>query len=488
MKKYNLYVIIKKSFNELFVCRKGNEMNFKVFWDKISSLINDNKQNLVKLALSAIALMCLVIVLYFSSDNFNVGDEVNTFVTYIENRQYGMAESYYEGLEKEFSDSKINKFDKKASKKLSNILMNSADMYVNGELTKEKYMGLINILNSLKTIEIDSSSLIDLGKRVDQMYIEENITYDSASSYLQISSSLRGINQELDEYKQHIKTIYESREIYKNATKLQSVKKYHEAINEYDKVLEEDEKYYSLAENAKKESIKLMYDYYLEQGKYFAEEGKYEEALKYLSYLNPYYDNEKIDELEEEYNKYISHYTMTSDDIISLIARRSSESKKDLSVNSYLQTINGKRYYYGEVLKEDEVINEVLIDAKTKKIYSYKSQKKDYVSEYSDAYYYFDEISGQMKFSISKESAQSMLEKVFNENNKKYNSVKLLTVEEIEKYSNKDLEKMTKKNGNIYYYFSVKTGWFKPKEVFSIDMYNKIIYSIEDEVVKEYKV
>ena len=39
------------------------------------------------------------------------------------------------------------------------------------------------------------------------------------------------------------------------------IKKYKEAIDKYDKVVKEDKKYYSLAQNKKQECIKAMYDY-----------------------------------------------------------------------------------------------------------------------------------------------------------------------------------------------------------------------------------
>ncbi|MPN37864.1 hypothetical protein SDC9_185385 [bioreactor metagenome] len=42
---------------------------------------------------------------------------------------------------------------------------------------------------------------------------------------------------------------------------------------------------------------------------------------------------------------------------------------------------------------------------------------------------------------------------------------------------------MINRNGNIYYYFMVKTGWFKPKEIYMVNMYDKTIYNlIEDKV------
>ena len=429
-------------------------MNFKAFYDKIVDLIYGNRRNIMRVSFSALALLLLIIVLFFSSDNFNINSEVDTLIKYIDGRQYTMAETYFDDIEKEFSDSK---------------------------------MGLINTVNALNTISVDASNLVDLGKRVDEMYKEENITYESATSYLQITSSLKGVNQGLDEYKQHIKTLYESRQIYKDATKNQSIKKYHEAIELYDKVLKEDDKYYSLAQNAKKECIEVMHDYYISQAKSLAEEGKYEEALKNLSYLNPYYDDDNISELEEEYNKFISNYTMTSDDIINMITRRSDEKKEDLSVVlSYLQIIDGKRYYYGDVSKNEKIINEVLIDTETKKMYSYKSDKKDYNCDYSDAYFKIDENSGETIFSIDKEQAKDILESKFEEENKKYKSIELLENKKIEKYNNDDLKNMINKNGNVYYYFSVKIGWFRAKETYVINMYDRTLYQLVNDEVQSF--
>lgn len=461
-------------------------MNFKAVYDKVVDLIYDNRRNIVRISFSTLALLLLLIVLYFSSDNFNINNEVDTLVTYIEDRQYSIAENYYDDVEKEFSDSKMNRFNQKVSKKLSSLLINKGDMYINGQVTKEQYMGLVNIVNALNSISVEPTNLIELGKRVDEMYKEENITYESASSFLQITSTLNGVDKGLDEYKQHIKTIYESREIYKEGTKNQSIKKYHEAIELYDKVLKEDEKYYSLAENAKKECIKIMHDYYIKQAKGLAEEGKYEDALKYLSYLNPYYDEDEINDLQEQYNKYISNYTMTSDDIINLIVRRSKENKNDLSVVSYLQTVDGKRYYYGEVVKNDKVINEVLIDTETKELYSYKSDKKSYNCDYSDAYFKIDEDSGQIIFSINQDQAKSILEDKLYENKKNYKSIELLAEDKQEKYSNDDLKEMINKNGNIYYYFTVKMGWFKPKEIYMVNIYDKTTYNLTKEKVEHF--
>lgn len=461
-------------------------MDFKTFYDKAVDLIYDNRQKIVKVSLTALSVILLMIVLYFSSDNLSVNKEVEDLVTHIENRNYDEAENYYDDLLKKFSDSKMDRFNKKASKKLSSLLMNSADAYINNKITKEHYMGLINMINSLNTIKIDSTSLIDLAKRVDEMYKEENLSYEDASSYLQVTSTLRGVKQGLDEYKQHIKVLYESREVYKEATKYQSIKKYNEAIDHYNKVIEEDEKYYSLAKSAKEECIKLMYDYYMGYAKNFANEGKYEEAVKYLGYLMPYYDEEEIEELIEEYNKHISDYTMSTDDIISLISKRGNLNKKDIEIVSYLQTIKSHRYYYAEVLEDDKVINEVLIDTKSKNMYSYKSDKKDYNCTYSDAYFKIDENSGKIVLSIDKKEGKSILEKELTSDEKKYKSIKELNNDEIKKFNNKALEKMIKNNGNIYYYFLVKAGWFKPKEVYIVNIYNKEIYTLTESGVELY--
>lgn len=56
------------------------------------------------------------------------------------------------------------------------------------------------------------------------MYLNENIVYDKALSYLTAASTLNNINDELDRYKQKIKEFNESRRIYEEATENQQVK------------------------------------------------------------------------------------------------------------------------------------------------------------------------------------------------------------------------------------------------------------------------
>ena len=66
----------------------------------------------------------------------------------------------------------------------------------------------------------------------------------------------------------------------------------------------------------------------------------------------------------------------------------------------------------------------------------------------------------------SKEYLTFILEDKFKEEEKKYKNIELLNDKKIEKYMNDDLKKKIEENGDIYYYFLVKTGWFKPKEVY----------------------
>ena len=60
-------------------------------------------------------------------------------------------------------------------------------------MSKEQYSGLINTINALEDIQIDVNQLLDISSRVEQMYIDENITYEKASSYMEVTTSLKGI-------------------------------------------------------------------------------------------------------------------------------------------------------------------------------------------------------------------------------------------------------------------------------------------------------
>ena len=112
----------------------------------------------------------------------------------------------------------------------------------------------------------------------------------------------------------------------------------------------------------------------------------------------------------------------------------------------------------------------------------------------SDFYHKFEEdikitnngniVEYEREVSIDKEKAKIILEDKFKEEEKKYKNIELLNDKKIEKYMNDDLKKKIEENGDIYYYFLVKTGWFKPKEVYMVNMYNKMIYTLADDKVQ----
>ena len=64
-----------------------------------------------------------------------------------------------------------------------------------------------------------------------------------------------------------------------------------------------------------------MYDYYIEKSRESNKNGNYEEALQYIDYIKEYYINdETILELEKKYQTNLDMYTLTTNDIINLIA------------------------------------------------------------------------------------------------------------------------------------------------------------------------
>ena len=218
-----------------------------------------------------------------------------------------------------------------------------------------------------------------------------------------------------------------------------------------------------------------------------SKKGNYEEALVYLTYLKPYYPNdEKIEELEDEYKEKISVYTLTSDDILNLISKRSKIDSSELSVISYQQTIGGTFYYYAEVVRDNKIYNEVLVEPKEKKIYSYKSEKVDYDCEYSDGYYKVDE-DGKYIFAITSKDAASIVRDRLSSKKEEFNDLEVKFKSDIEKYVNKEqLNKLVEKNNNIYYYVLVKKGWFSlTKEVYLVNMYNKTVYKCVDDKISK---
>ena len=463
-------------------------MNLKEKIDKWVDFIDSKKKTIITISLSILGFIVLLIIFLVSSDELSVSKESNILVKNIEERKYSIALNNYENWEKEFSQSKMNRLNNLVSKKINKLLLDSGDKYITGQISKEQYIGLINTINALENINVDLKKIIEQAKRLDEMYKEENVKYETAISYINTASIINGMANSLDVYKNNIEEINQSRKLYKSALKAQENKKYYEAINSYDKVLQIDKKYYELANKNKKECIELMYDYYIDKSKESNKNGDYEEALQYIDYLKEYYiDNETILELEKQYQANLAMYTLTTDDILNLIAKKSDKKKSNLSVNSFQQMVDDKKYYYTEVYEYDTLIDEVLIDAKSKKVYSYKDLNKDYKTNYSDGYFRVTS-DGSIQFAVSEEKAQFILEKKLEENKNKYKKITSVLKDKMYKYIEKikDLEKQLKNDGDVYYYLIVNKGLFKKKEVYIINMYTEKVYSIDDNGIKNY--
>ena len=441
-------------------------MNLKEKFDEWIDFIDSKKKIIITTSLSILGFIVLIIIFLVSSDELSVSKESNILVKNIEQRKYSIALNNYEDWEKEFSRSKMNRLNKSVSKKINKLLLDSGDKYITGQISKEQYIGLINTINALENINVDLKKIIEQAKRVDEMYQEENIKYDTAISYINTASIINGMVNSLDIYKNNIEEINQSRKIYKSALKYQTDKKYYEAITSYDKVLQIDKKYYELANK----------------------NGDYEEALQYIDYIKEYYiDDETILELEKQYQTNLAMYTLTTDDILNLIAKKSNKKKSNLSINSFQQMVNDEKYYYTEVYEHDTLIDEVLIDAKSKEIYSYKDSNKDYKTNYSDGYFRVTS-DGSIQFAITEEKAQFILEKKLEEKQNKYKKIISVSNDKIDKYiDNKvDLDKKLKDDGDIYYYKVVNKGLFKKKEVYIINMYTEKVYLIDNDGIKDY--
>ena len=458
-------------------------MNLKENLDKLIDFIDSKKNVIVRALFLVLCAILLIIVFLVSSEELSVSKESNILVKNIEQRKYSIALSNYENWEEQFSKSKMNRFNRVVSKKINKLLLDSGDNYINDEISKEQYIGLVNTINAIEGIKVDLTKIVEQSKRVDEMYKNENIKYDNAISYINTASIINGVSDRLDLYKNNIEEINQSRKLYNTALKDQEDKSYYEAIKLYDKVLQEDKKYYELANKNKKECISLMYDYYIEKSRESNKNGNYEEALQYIDYIKEYYINdETILELEKKYQTNLDMYTLTTNDIINLIAKKSKKDKDNLSISSFQQMIDDNKYYYTEVYEYDILIDEVLINAKNKKIYSYNDVNKNYKTNYSDGYFRV-KPDGSIQFAISEENAQFILKKRLDEKQNEYKKVFGVSRDKVDKYIN---DKILKDNSDIYYYEVVNKGLFKKKEVYMINMYDKKVYVIDSDGISNY--
>ena len=134
-------------------------MNLKENLEKLIDFIDSKKKLILTALISALGVILLVIVFLVSSDELSVSKESNILVKNIEQRKYSIALSNYESWEKEFSKSKMNRFNKAVSKKINKLLLDSGDNYINGQISKEQYVGLINTINAIDGIIVDLTKI-----------------------------------------------------------------------------------------------------------------------------------------------------------------------------------------------------------------------------------------------------------------------------------------------------------------------------------------
>ncbi|WP_197096086.1 UbiD family decarboxylase [Paraclostridium sordellii] len=459
----------------------------KDFFIKIVEFVDKHNKVIVKTALVILGVILLSLTIFFSANSFSVSSESNKLVDYIEKRNYGEATSYYNKVKEEFSESKMDRFSKSLSKKINKILVNYGDRYIKGEIGKDYFISLINIINELDTVYIDASNIIDQAKRVNDLYLQEKISYKTAMGYIQAVSTLKISKNEIYVYAKKIDVIEDSRKVYNLGVKDQEKKMYKEAISNYDKVMSEDKKYYDLAQDKKEECIKDMYDYYIEKANTENENGNYQQALEYIDYLKQYYlDDDYLNELSSKYEKNLKMYSMTNDEIVALISKKSGMDKADIRTNIFQQMVNGSKYYYVETFVNKDRVDEILINPRNKKVYSYLDEKKTYNNNYSDGYWRATK-DGSVEFTISKNTAISILEKKLKEHSEKY---KYVTIEEknnaLKYIENKEqLDKFIGKNNDIYYYAVVNRGFFKSKEAYLINPYTKQIYKVSEDKISK---
>ena len=209
-------------------------MNFKELFDKGIDFIDSKRKSIIKFSLSTLGLILLAIVFFLSSEELSVGKESQILLNHIEQGKYSLANNYYNDLKKSFTENKMKRFNKSVSNKIDKLIINKGDKYINGEISKESYLSLINSINVLEQLELNNQRVIEQVKRASEMYVNENIDYDRALSYINAIATLKIFSNELDVYKHNIKEIYESRQIYETAKSDQDKYKYYEAIQGYD--------------------------------------------------------------------------------------------------------------------------------------------------------------------------------------------------------------------------------------------------------------
>ena len=455
-------------------------------FEKFIEFIDRNNKIIVRGCVTLLGIIVIAIFIFISADSFTVTNESDQLLDYIEQRNYSLAVSYYDKVKKEFPPQKMERFSRSFSRKVNKVLMNYGDKYIKGEIGKEYYISLINIINELDTINLDMESILNQVKRVNELYLAEKLTYNSAMGYMQAISNLKISKNDIDSYTKKIEVIEDSRKIYNLGLQYQNKKMYKEAIENYDKVISEDKKYYELAQKKKETCIDQMYDYYIEKAQNENQKGEYQNAIEYINYLKEYYiDDAKLNELSKEYEKNLQKYTLNNDEIINLISKKSGINRSNITINAYQQIIYGNKYYYVEAFNNGEQIDEFLVEARSRKLYSYLDENKSYNNYYSDGYWRRLE-NGQIDFSISKNNAESILEKKLSEKNEKYKYIRVEDKDKALRYvkNSEIVDKFIKNRNDIHYYLVVNRGIFKSKQVYMMNVYTKEIYIIDENGIK----
>ena len=404
--------------------------------------------------------------------------EVSNIMGYIENREYADAENYYSKLEENLSPSRMDRLNKKVSRKIEKFLVESGDLFISDEISKEEFTGFINMINYFDDVSIDGNRIKKLCGRVADDYASEEIEYKKAISIIEAVSAIDGIESKIEEERHAVESVHKSREMYEKGVEEQKKRQYHTAIDYYNEVLEEDKTYRKNAEKNKKECISKMYDYYINEASSSAKEGSYDVALELVKYVQEYYsEDEKVSKLVDEYSEKASVYMINPEEIIDIYCEASKEDKKGLSVESLPQMVNDEKYYYAEVIKEGETIDEVLIKAEDKKIYTYKDGDRFYDKDYTENYFRVNK-SGNIEFGISESDAMNILNNEIKDKGRKYKRIKLITPQRAERYnkSSKGISDMLGDTENTYYYFLGDNGFFKKKDLYCISMYNEKVY------------
>lgn len=196
----------------------------------LPSFENLSKFNIIKLVVA-------ILLVFAIWNHFRYHSEINHMMDYIESRQYAIAIDYYSSLEKEFSEGKMDRFNAKLSKKINKFLENTGDDFFKGSISKEKFTGFVNMVNSLDKITVKSEKLLEQCKKAADMYSDGSIDYETAKSFVDTISALQGMEVGTEEYRQEIEFIYDSRMLYEQGYEYQKKFQYSKAIENYEKVL-----------------------------------------------------------------------------------------------------------------------------------------------------------------------------------------------------------------------------------------------------------